>query len=533
MRRMLRRTLAATSLIAMAGVSLLAGQGRAKEPLSPADIDAIATLLMLEDARTFDEAELQRILKSAHPELRRRAAQSVGRIADTRGAALLEGVRHDTDVEVAATALWALGQLRHPGAIPTLSSALSDPKTAAPVAREAAIALGKIQTPESRAALAQFLSSAPTTKRAAPVVGEALLSVGRFPPGADLAPIIRWTSSPDVETRWRATWALFRPRDPAALNELMRLSRDPSADVRSWAVRGLIVHPNVDPAPAAARLREAVRDADRRVRAEALRTLGMHDDEASLEVLVAALDDKDSWISVSAAEGLARQTKRADIVVPRLAAAAAAGRPLALRLTARQSLGRLGDAGKVALDAAPTEGLPQPAGRGGGAGRGARPTPQLLSLAEYRRIVEQWIVPDYNGAKKPRTIWETPRGTIEIELYPGDAPLGLEYLIRVTDSGEIVGTTFTRVVPNFVAQQRAIRNNVVLRDEVSRRGLTRGNLSWASAGLDTGRPGYTLGVTPQPHNEGNFTALGRVVRGMDVVERLELNDAITAARMVR
>jgi cyclophilin family peptidyl-prolyl cis-trans isomerase len=89
------------------------------------------------------------------------------------------------------------------------------------------------------------------------------------------------------------------------------------------------------------------------------------------------------------------------------------------------------------------------------------------------------------------------------------------------------------VAPNFVAQQRAIRDDVTLRDEVSRRGLTRGNLSWASAGLDTGRPGYTLGITPQPHNEGNFTALGRVVSGMDVVERIELGDTITAARMVR
>ena len=96
-----------------------------------------------------------------------------------------------------------------------------------------------------------------------------------------------------------------------------------------------------------------------------------------------------------------------------------------------------------------------------------------------------------------------------------------------------VGTEFSRGVPDFVAQQRAIRNDVVLRDDVSRRGLTRGNLSWASAGLDTGRPGCTLGVTPQPHNEGNFTALGRVVRGMDVVERLELGDTITGARMVR
>jgi peptidylprolyl isomerase len=66
---------------------------------------------------------------------------------------------------------------------------------------------------------------------------------------------------------------------------------------------------------------------------------------------------------------------------------------------------------------------------------------------------------------------------------------------------------------------------------VSRLGLLRGTLSWASAGLDTGNPGYTFGSTPQPHNEGNFTALGRVVGGMDVVDRLEQGDRITGARM--
>jgi peptidyl-prolyl cis-trans isomerase B (cyclophilin B) len=127
----------------------------------------------------------------------------------------------------------------------------------------------------------------------------------------------------------------------------------------------------------------------------------------------------------------------------------------------------------------------------------------------------------------------TPRGEIELELYPGDAPLAVDYFFSVVESGAIVGTEFGRVVPNFVAQQVTIAGAQTLRDEVNRCGLTRGNLSWASAGLDTGRPGYTLGVTPQPHNEGDFTALGRVVRGMDVVERLELGDAVTMARAVR
>lgn len=519
------------------------GQSRTKRPFSSADIDHIATLLMLEDARTFDEAELKRIMASTHPEVRRRAAQSIGRIANKTGAALLDTARQDKDVEVVATAIWSLGQLRDAAAVPVLSSTLSNPRTPAAVAKEAAIALGKIHGPpiapngrtelslEARAALAQYLSATPTAKPSATTVGEALLSIGRAAPGGDLAPILRWTTAPDVEIRWRAAWALFRSRDPNAVKALIRLSADKSGDVRFWAVRGLIPHPDTDPAPAAARLREAVSDPDRRVRTEALRTLGQHKDDASVKVLLEALNDKDSWISVSAAEGLGLQPQQADVIAPRLAAAAGTDRPLALRLTARQSLGRLGGPGKAALDAAPTEGLPAPAGRGGGGG--TRPQPQLLTLAEYRRLVEKWIVPDYNGARKPRAIWETPRGPIELELYPGDSPLGVEYFMRVHDSGEIAGTQFTRLVPNFVAQQRGIRNDVVLRDEVSRRGLTRGNLSWASAGLDTGRPGYTLGVTPQPHNEGNFTALGRIVRGMDVLERIELNDAVTAARILR
>lgn len=523
-----RATILTLSLCITAAATI-AAQTRARRPLEASDIDAMAMLLKLEDARTYDESALGRILAVAHAEVRRRAVQSVGRIADKRGAGLLDLARKDKDVEVVATAAWSAGQLRDPGAAPWLLEMLTTSGTPLPVQREAAIALGKIQAPESRAALARYLSETPLAGTPVAVAGEALLSLGRFPTEGDLTPILRWSSSTDVELRWRAAWALFRSRNPAVLPALLRLAEDRSADVRFWAVRGLAPYSNVDPAASAARLRAAVRDEDRRVRTEALRALSQHDDDESFALVLSMLTSPDAWLSVSAAEGLARHTARADAIVPRLVASAAPDRPLALRLTARQSLTRLGPAGKTALDGLTTGGLPsQPP-----AVRGPRAVPQLRSDAEYRQIVERWIVPDYNGVRRPRAQLVTARGTIELELFPGDAPLGLEYFVRVIQSGEIVGTEFSRVVPNFVAQQRGIRNDVVLRDEVSRRGLTRGNLSWASAGLDTGRPGYTLGVTPQPHNEGNFTALGRVLRGMDVVERLQLGDTITAARMMK
>jgi len=127
---------------------------------------------------------------------------------------------------------------------------------------------------------------------------------------------------------------------------------------------------------------------------------------------------------------------------------------------------------------------------------------------------------------------QTTHGDIELELYAGDAPLAMDALTKILDQGNIVGSEFSRVVPDFVDQEATIRDAAVQRDEVNRHRLTRGNLAWASAGLDTGRPGYTLNHTPQPHNEGDFTSLGHVIVGQDVVDRMELGDRVTAAKLL-
>jgi HEAT repeat protein/cyclophilin family peptidyl-prolyl cis-trans isomerase len=567
--------------------TIVLAQGAARAPLAAADIDAIAELLMLEDTRRFDEEALARLLRSTHPEVRRRAVIAVGRIVNPRGAALLVPMRGDRNPDIVATVAFAAGQLKDPAAVPWLADVLTAASTPPAVGREAAIALGKIRTPDARVALAGFLTSAPVAAASSAVAGEALLAIGRFAGREDLTPIVRWTTARDAGVRWRAAWALFRPRDPAAFPHLLRLSADASADVRFWAMRGLAPPPTgarggrgtppdaapeppaspiFDRAAASARLREGARDPDRRVRTEAVRALVNFDDDESVAVVLAALDSPDAWISVSAAEGLAnaRFQSRASQIVPRFVAAAAPTRPSSLRVTvlaplvrlapeaalglatalardgsvvirttARAALQQLGDPGRAALDALAADPTTPPVPPA--TGRGTTPSPAggttPRTLADYRRIVERWVVPDYKGAAKPRTVWETPRGPIEIELYPGDAPLGVEFLVQAVESGDVAGTEFGRLVPNFVAQQRPIRNVLTLRDEVSRRGLARGNLSWASSGLDTGRPGYTLATAPHPHIEGDFTALGRIVRGLEAADRLELGDAVTAARM--
>ena len=611
------RTVCILGLLAVVAHTAPAAQQR--RPLASADIDNIATLLKLEDTRQFDEAALTTIAASAHPEVRRRAALSVGRIADVKGSALLAKLRADTSLDVRATAVFSMGQLKDPVTVAWLGTTLGAAATPPAVAREAALALGKFLPPavpaggvptpattaataaatEARAALASYLMKATVTPATTPVVGEALLSLGRFPANDGVAPLARFAGDANVEIRWRAAWALFRPRDPAAMPHIMKLVDDASGDVRFWAVRGLapaMVEPaGMDRKAATTKLRAlALRDPDRRVRTEALRVLLTYDDENAFGVFANALDSSDTWISVSAAEAAARFAARTP--TPSLVnEAASKSKPTALRITAMnqlvpmvpgaaadiavtlvksdigaartaafQALGRTGAAGRAKLDelakdpamaqyqtqiavaitaneaaAARAGGAGQTgqagrAGNAGGRGGGGNTRPAIPARpdAEYRALVEKWIVPAYNGAPAPRAIWETPKGTIELELYAGDAPFGVEHFFRVVESGDIVGTEFTRLVPNFVAQQQAIRNASTLRDEVTNRGLTRGNLSWASSGLDTGRPGYTLGNTPQPHNEGNFTTLGRVVRGMDVVDKLELGDKVTAAKII-
>lgn len=529
----------------------LGAQSPRRTPLDSAAIAEIANLLMLEDTRTFDSLALSRSLAASHPEVRRRAMMAVAHINDKRGVSLLRVRPLERDTALAATAVFAVGQLRDTLTIPWLDSLLSDTRSAPTVRTEAARALGKIKTSVARESLARFLRSATSSAATDETIGESLLSIGRSTARGDLAPIIRWTTSTNEEIRWRATWALFRARDPGAVQKLIELSSDRSALIRSWAIRGL-VKSQADSAAigdrAEARLLAAVSDADLRVRTEAIRALATYTDSAAIASLVTAIRSPESWISVSAAEGLAR--KSAPWAIPALVEATKQMPSCALRVTAMRTLLTFDTttarnaARAIVADSIPycanaaaqilRDTLP-PAGRGGGGGgRGNAAAPALVAkpMAEYRAIVERWIVPAYEGRPLPRSRWETPRGAIELELYAGDAPLAMDAFQRIVENGTIVGTEFSRVVPDFVDQQATIRDAVRQRDEVNRHPLTRGNLAWASAGLDTGRPGYTLNHTPQPHNEGDFTSLGRVVVGQDVVDRIQLGDRITAAVML-
>jgi hypothetical protein len=343
-------------------LSMPVASAQPRVPLSESHLRDIATLLRLEDTRRFEVDTLERLLESAHPEVRRRAAMTIGRLANPAGRPVLEAARADANVDVAASVVFATGQIAHVDDVPWLSSVLHDDLVSPIVAREAARALGKIRSPDAHLALAAYLEEAQDRGAAAHVIGEALLSIGRFANVEDVEPIVLWSASNNVELRWRATWALFRLRraetrpHPETLPHLVKLAGDGSGEVRFWAVRGLtralVDEAGRDRAEITEVLADAVLDRDRRVRAEALRALLQYDDDTAFQALMTAIESPDPWLSVSAAEAAGRFATRADALVPALVEATSPDRTLWLRVAALPALVSLSPALAVGAAAA-------------------------------------------------------------------------------------------------------------------------------------------------------------------------------------
>ncbi|CAN5371431.1 peptidylprolyl isomerase [soil metagenome] len=307
--------------------------------LGEAEIDAIATLLRLEDRREFDEGLLREITASPVVEVRRRAALAAGRIRHPGATPLLLPLLDDPDTAVAATAAFALGQQGDTSAVAPLAALLTSEaiRRTPTVAAEAASALGKLRGEPARQALLSVLRDTPLIDQgAAEAVGAALLAIWKFPRDPDLEPIRRWTSAPDPQLRWRAVYALVRRPDPAATAILLGLASDPEPQVRSLAMRGLTA-PLADSAGvgAAATLPvvlAASRDSDYLVRVNAVRALGSYGDAAAVQALTDLLNASQAHLALAAAESLERLGVRAASAAPALRGAALdASQPVAIR----------------------------------------------------------------------------------------------------------------------------------------------------------------------------------------------------------
>ena len=70
-----------------------------------------------------------------------------------------------------------------------------------------------------------------------------------------------------------------------------------------------------------------------------------------------------------------------------------------------------------------------------------------------------------------------------------------------------------------------------IRDEFNERPYLRGTVGMALDWPETAGSQFFVTISPQPHLDARYTAFGRVVAGMEVVDRLQPWDAITRVRI--
>jgi cyclophilin family peptidyl-prolyl cis-trans isomerase len=132
----------------------------------------------------------------------------------------------------------------------------------------------------------------------------------------------------------------------------------------------------------------------------------------------------------------------------------------------------------------------------------------------------------------PRVFLHTRRGTIEIHLDVVEAPLTSASFVDLARQGFYDGLVFHRVEPGFVVQGGCPRGDgnggpgYTLRCEATRRSYGRGAVGMALSGKDTGGSQFFITLSPQPQLDGEYTLFGRVVSGMDAVDKIRPGDVI-------
>jgi len=127
---------------------------------------------------------------------------------------------------------------------------------------------------------------------------------------------------------------------------------------------------------------------------------------------------------------------------------------------------------------------------------------------------------------------ETNKGEILIELYPEVAPATVSNFIQLTEKGYYNNIFFHRVLPDFVVQGGDPRGDgmggpgYTIPCEYNEKSFKRGTIGIATAGKDTGGSQFFICHSEQSHLNRKYTLFGNVLNGMDVVDRIEIDDKI-------
>ena len=146
--------------------------------------------------------------------------------------------------------------------------------------------------------------------------------------------------------------------------------------------------------------------------------------------------------------------------------------------------------------------------------------------------------------------FETNKGQIVADLYDKEAPNTVANFEKLANSGFYDGVKFHRVIPDFVVQggdplsrdlpdgdRRIGTGGPGYQIKCETAGNPRkhevGALSMAHAGKDTGGSQFFM-VLSEPrtkHLNGVHTVFGKVIEGLDVMQKIQKDDTMTRVRV--
>lgn len=124
--------------------------------------------------------------------------------------------------------------------------------------------------------------------------------------------------------------------------------------------------------------------------------------------------------------------------------------------------------------------------------------------------------------------FNTNLGDFKIELYGDKVPLTVGNFIKLVEKGFYNGLIFHRVIPNFMIQGGCPHGSgrggpgYIIKDEFhpDLKHDSKGILSMANAGPNTGGSQFFITVAPTPWLDKHHSVFGKVTEGMDVVEAI-------------
>jgi peptidyl-prolyl cis-trans isomerase B (cyclophilin B) len=139
-------------------------------------------------------------------------------------------------------------------------------------------------------------------------------------------------------------------------------------------------------------------------------------------------------------------------------------------------------------------------------------------------------------------------GEIRLEFFPADAPRTVENFLKLAREGFYDGTTFHRVEPGFVVQggdplskQHPVGHPAIgtggpgykVKAEFNKQKHVRGVLAMARAqDPDSAGSQFYITLAPAHFLDGQYTVFGRVVSGMEVVDKIKPGDRVKSVKVL-